>query len=42
MIARGISVSLVQETLGRADLQTELKYIHARPNDSSSLYLPVK
>lgn len=41
-IDRGAPVSLVQQTLGHADLRTTSRYVHARPNDSSSLYLPVK
>src|SRR5262245_60191735 len=41
-IDRNAPLSLVQETLGHADLRTTSKYVHARPNDSSSLYLPVK
>lgn len=41
-IDRGAPVSLVQETLGHADLSTTSRYVHARPNDSSSLYLGVK
>jgi integrase/recombinase XerD len=41
-IDRGAPVSLVRETLGHADLRTTSRYVHARPDDSSSLYLPVK
>jgi len=41
-IDRGAPVILVQQTLGHADLRTTSHYDHARPNDSSSLYLPVK
>lgn len=41
-IDRGAPVSLVQQTLGHADLRTTSRYVHARPNDSSSLYLAVK
>lgn len=37
---RGAPVHLVQQTLGHASVATTSKYLHARPNDSSSLYLP--
>lgn len=37
---RGAPVSLVKETLGHESLATTSIYTHARPNDSSSLYLP--
>ncbi len=37
---RGAPISLVQATLGHASVQTTGKYTHARPNDSSSRYLP--
>ncbi len=37
---RGAPISLVQATLGHASVQTTGRYTHARPNDSSSRYLP--
>ena len=37
---RGAPVHLVQTTVGHASLTTTSRYAHARPNDSSSLYLP--
>ena len=38
-ISRGANISLVSATLGHASILTTSKYIHCRPNDSSSLYL---
>ncbi len=37
---RGAPVHLVQQTLGHASVATTSRYLHARPNDCSSLYLP--
>lgn len=37
---RGAPIHLVQQTLGHASIATTSRYLHARPNDSSSLYLP--
>jgi integrase/recombinase XerD len=37
---RGAPVHLVQTTVGHASLTTTSRYAHARPSDSSSLYLP--
>ena len=37
---RGAPLHLVQATLGHASLATTERYLHARPNDSSSRYLP--
>lgn len=37
---RGAPIHLVQQTLGHASVATTSRYLHARPNDSSSLYLP--
>ena len=37
---RGAPVHLVQATVGHASLTTTSRYAHARPDDSSSLYLP--
>ena len=37
---RGAPVHLVQATVGHASLTTTSRYAHARPKDSSSLYLP--
>ena len=38
-IARGANISLVAATLGHSSITTTAKYIHVRPNESSSLYL---
>lgn len=38
---RGAPISLVKETLGHANVRTTDKYLHARPDDGSSLYLSV-
>ncbi len=37
---RNAPIHLVQATLGHASVSTTGRYLHARPNDSSSLYLP--
>lgn len=37
---RGAPAHLVQATVGHASLSTTSRYAHARPNDSSSRYLP--
>lgn len=37
---RGAPIHLVQQTLGHASIATTTRYLHARPNDSSGLYLP--
>ena len=37
---RGAPIHLVQQTLGHTSVATTTRYLHARPNDSSSLYLP--
>ncbi|MEP0781405.1 site-specific integrase [Microcoleus sp. ZQ-A2] len=37
---RGTPIHLVQQTLGHESVATTSRYLHARPNDSSSLYLP--
>ncbi len=34
-------VALVQDTLGHSSVSTTNGYLHARPNDSSALYLGV-
>ena len=36
---RGAPVHLVKETLGHTNIATTGRYLHARPTDSSSLYL---
>lgn len=41
-IDRGAPVSLVKETLGHSSLGTTSRYVHARPDDSSGLYLSIK
>jgi integrase/recombinase XerD len=38
---RGAPIHLVQATLGHASIATTGRYLHARPNDSSSRYLPL-
>jgi integrase/recombinase XerD len=38
-LERGAPIHLVQATLGHASIATTSRYLHARPNDSSSLYL---
>lgn len=38
---RGCPISLVQQTLGHASIETTGRYLHARPGDSSGLYLPL-
>ncbi len=37
---RGAPIHLVQQTLGHSSVATTSRYLHARPNDSSALYLP--
>ncbi|MBD2341999.1 tyrosine-type recombinase/integrase [Calothrix sp. FACHB-156] len=37
---RGAPVQLVQRTLGHSSLHTTSRYAHAKPSDSSGLYLP--
>lgn len=36
---RGAKIHLVQATLGHSDISTTGKYLHARPDESSALYL---
>jgi integrase/recombinase XerD len=38
---RGAPLHLVQATLGHQNVATTGRYLHARPDDSSSMYLPV-
>jgi len=38
---RGAPIHLVQATLGHAGVATTGRYLHARPNDSSSRFLPL-
>lgn len=38
---RGANINLVRDTLGHASLATTGKYTHARPNASSSQFLPL-
>jgi integrase/recombinase XerD len=37
---RGAPIHLLSQTLGHASVATTSKYLHAKPNDSSGLYLP--
>lgn len=39
-LERGAPLHLVQATLGHASIATTGRYLHARPTDSSSFYLP--
>ena len=39
-LERGAGIHLVAETLGHSSVAVTGRYLHARPNDSSSLYLP--
>ncbi|NET08440.1 MAG: tyrosine-type recombinase/integrase [Merismopedia sp. SIO2A8] len=39
-LERGAPIHLVQQTLGHESIATTSRYLHASPNDSSSLYLP--
>lgn len=39
-LERGAPIHLVQQTLGHASVATTSRYLHARPNDSSAMYLP--
>jgi integrase/recombinase XerD len=40
-LERGASLVLVRDTLGHASIATTDRYLHARPGESSSKYLPV-
>lgn len=40
-IERGAPIHLVQQTLGHASVATTGRYLHARPTESSSRYLPL-
>lgn len=40
-LERGAPISLVSQTLGHASISTTGRYLHARPDDGSSRYLPV-
>ena len=38
---RGAPIHLIQQTLGHANIATTSRYLHVRPNDSSSRFLPL-
>ncbi len=38
---RGASMALVRDSVGHSSVSTTNGYLHARPNDSSALYLAV-
>jgi integrase/recombinase XerD len=40
-LERGAPIHLVQSTLGHSQISTMGRYLHARPNDSSSRFLPL-
>lgn len=40
-LEKGATVAVVKETLGHSNLATTSSYLHAKPNDSSALYLGV-
>ena len=37
---RGATLAVVQDTMGHADISTTGGYLHAKPGDSSAMYLP--
>lgn len=41
-LERGAPLPLVQQTLGHSNIATTGKYLHARPSDSSGLYLVIQ
>lgn len=40
-LERGANIALVQQTVGHSSVAMTGKYLHARPTDSSSKYLPI-
>jgi integrase/recombinase XerD len=40
-LRHGAELALVRDTLGHSSIETTGRYAHARPNDNSSLYLPL-
>jgi len=41
-LSRGAALHLVQNTLGHSSIATTSRYLHARPDDSSALYLNIR
>ena len=41
VLDRGASMALVRDSMGHSSVSTTNGYLHARPNDSSALYLAV-
>jgi integrase/recombinase XerD len=39
-LGRGAPIHLVQSILGHSSFSTTGRYLHAKPSDSSSFYLP--
>ncbi len=37
---RGASLQLVKDTLGHSSILVSERYLHAKPDDSSAMYLP--
>lgn len=39
-LENGADIGLVKDTLGHDNVATTSRYLHVRPNDSSSMYVP--